>query len=67
MVQDVLRALGGVDRYGVVSLLLFLVIFSGVIIWCLGQRKSHLDRMARLPLENELETPTRASISHEQP
>ena len=53
MIQNVLRTLGGIANYGVLSLLLFCVIFSGVILYACMQRKAHLDRMARIPLESE--------------
>jgi hypothetical protein len=53
MIQNVLRALGGIDRYGVVSLLLFGTVFAGVIIWTFAQKRAHLDRMAQVPLEND--------------
>ena len=55
MIQNVLRALGGIDHYGVASLLLFVVIFAGVIIYTCVQKKHHLDRMAHVPLDNDPE------------
>jgi hypothetical protein len=57
MIQNVLRALGGIDHYGVVSLLLFATIFAGVIVYTCVQKKPHLDRMAHAPLENDSEDP----------
>ncbi len=53
MIQNVLRTLGGIANYGVLSLLLFCVIFSGVILYVCMQRKTHLDHMARIPLESD--------------
>jgi cbb3-type cytochrome oxidase subunit 3 len=53
MVENVLRHLGGIDGYGVVSLCLFCLIFSAVLAWAFLQRRSHLDRMARVPLEED--------------
>ncbi len=55
MIQNVLRALGGIDQYGVASLLLFGLIFIGVVIYTCAQKKSHLERMAHVPLENDSE------------
>ncbi len=43
----------GVERYGILSLCLFCVVFTGVFVWAFLQRKSHLDRMSRVPLDLE--------------
>ena len=53
MIQNILRHLGGIENYGTLSLCLFCFIFACVFIWAFLQRKTHLDRMARVPLENE--------------
>lgn len=55
MIQNVLKSLGGIQNYGILSLCLFCAIFSLVIVWAAVQKKTHLDRMARLPLEAEPE------------
>ena len=59
MLQDVLRNLGGVQIYGLISLCLFVLVFCGLVVWALIQKRSHLERMARLPLEADTETETR--------
>ena len=53
MIQNVLRSLGGIDNYGVISLCLFCLIFTLVVAWTLLQRKSYLDHMSRIPLESD--------------
>ena len=58
MLHDVLRNLGGIQTYGLVSLCLFIGIFGALMIWSLGQKRSHLERMARLPLESDTEAET---------
>ena len=55
MIQNVLRSLGGIDAYGVISLCLFVSVFSGAVVWALLQKKSHLDAMARAPLDSDSE------------
>jgi hypothetical protein len=51
MIHNVLRTLGGIEHYGVVSLCFFGFIFASVLVWTFLQRKSHLDRMSQIPLE----------------
>lgn len=55
MIQNVLRHLGGIENYGILSLCLFFLVFSGMVCWALLLRRNHLVRMAELPLENEPE------------
>ena len=63
MIQNVLRHLGGIENYGIISLCLFCRDFrrrAGLGV-CL-QKQRHLDRMARMPLETEPELPNRRRI-----
>jgi cbb3-type cytochrome oxidase subunit 3 len=66
-VHSILRHLGGVQQYGVVSMCLFSSIFIGVLIWAFLQKKSHLDYMARAALDDEMEHAPRASTIDPQP
>lgn len=53
MIQNVLKGLGGIENYGVLSLFLFLFVFTGMLVWVFCLKKSKLDENARLPLDNE--------------
>lgn len=53
MIQNVLRNLGGIENYGIISLCLFFAIFAVLLAWAFSLRKPHLNRMAALPLETE--------------
>ena len=64
MIQNVLRHFGGIERYGIVSLCLFCLVFTGVIVWACLQKRSHLDYMARVALDPETEDSNREN-SHE--
>ena len=65
MIQNILRHLGGVEQYGVLSLCLFGTLFVGVLIWALLQKQGHLDHMSRAPLENETSEPLPTHTAHE--
>ncbi len=65
MIQNVLTTLGGIDRYGVLSLCLFVTIFTLLLIWTLIQNKAHLERMAQVPLENDSEVAPNRRNSHD--
>lgn len=65
MIQNILRHLGGVEQYGVISLALFGTLFLSILVWALLQKQGHLDRMSRVPLENETVEPSQTPASHE--
>ena len=52
MLENVLGKMGGVGMYGVISILLFLAVFIGVLVWMIGLKKSYLEQMRELPLED---------------
>lgn len=53
MFHNILKTIGGIEQYGIISLCLFSTIFAGVLVWALLQRKAHLDHMAGVPLEDD--------------
>ncbi len=55
MVENVLSKMGGVGVYGVISILLFVGVFIGVLVWMIGLKKSYLEEMRELPLEDATE------------
>ncbi len=50
MIQNVLREIGGVGLYGIISVLLFFTVFSTAMWWAFSQRKQLLNQMGALPL-----------------
>jgi len=59
MIKDLISRLGGIENYGILSLLLFVAVFTAMVVWSCLLRKSHLARMARLPLENDASEPAK--------
>ena len=53
MIQNVLRAMGGIENYGVISVCLFFTVFIGMLLWTFAQKKTLLKSMSSLPLEDE--------------
>jgi len=52
MIKNVLSELGGIGIYGVVSICLFFVVFTGAVVWALCQKKTFLKAMSGLPLND---------------
>lgn len=64
MIKNVLTDIGGVGIYGVISICLFFIVFTGSLVWAMGLRKSFLDSMSALPLEDDAAA-AKGDTSHE--
>ena len=53
MIQNVLRHIGGIENYGLISILLFVGCFLGVLLWAWSLRKNYIEKMENLPLEDD--------------
>jgi cbb3-type cytochrome oxidase subunit 3 len=53
MIQNVLRNLGGIEVYGILSILIFFACFLGVLVWTFTRSQAELDAASRLPLEED--------------
>ena len=53
MINSVLEHLGGVENYGIISILLFFSCFLGALIWVFTLKQNYLNRMKHLPLEDD--------------
>jgi cytochrome c oxidase cbb3-type subunit 3 len=56
MNAEVLRAIDGVGVFPAISLLIFVAVFTGALIWAGRLDKARLDRFARLPLDEGKES-----------
>ncbi len=58
MIKNVLSDIGGVGIYGVISICLFVAVFTGAFIWSMLLKKSELESRSMLPLEDGSIAPT---------
>lgn len=65
MIKNLLSHMGGIENFGIISLLIFFTFFFGMLIWALLLRKPFLNRMAQLPLEDNPEETPNESPRHE--
>lgn len=52
MIRNVLESISGVEIYPLISLLIFTVFFTSVIIWVVKLDKKTVTRMENLPLDD---------------
>ena len=57
MIQNVLRHLGGIENYGIISVCLFFACFLGILVWAFRLKKPFLNSMAAKPLEADPDEP----------
>lgn len=65
MIENVLKEIGGIEHFGMISLALFFVCFLGMLIWALFLRKPFLEKMSRLPLNVDPEDSDKGTHNHE--
>ena len=66
MIQNVLQDIGAVGLYGVISVCLFFLVFSGALLWALALKEPHLKSMSALPLDDgQPAVPTQEDSGHE--
>ena len=53
MIENVMNRIGGVGVFGIVSICLFVAVFTGVLIWTIRLKKPYLKSMRELPLDGE--------------
>jgi hypothetical protein len=51
MEQKLLSSVDGVAIYGIISICIFFVFFSGMLVWAFTKNKNYLNKMGRLPLD----------------
>jgi cbb3-type cytochrome oxidase subunit 3 len=64
VIRNVLEGIGGhIAAFPIISLVIFVSFFVGVILWALSLSRRHVDHMSHLPLEAEAPSLERAAMS----
>jgi len=53
MFSQNLSSIDGVSIFPIISLVLFFVMFSGVLFWVLKKDKSYMEKLANIPLQEK--------------
>ncbi|MDB6027906.1 MAG: hypothetical protein JWM68_4129 [Verrucomicrobiales bacterium] len=56
MIQNVLRALGGIETYGIISVCLFFAVFVVALLFAVTRKKPFCKTMSALPLDDDNQT-----------
>jgi fucose 4-O-acetylase-like acetyltransferase len=65
MIQNVLREIGGVGLYGAISVCLFFLVFGVALVRACLLKKSFVESMSALPLEDGERTSMKGDSKHE--
>jgi hypothetical protein len=52
MIQKLVTEIGGIANFGTISICLFILVFVGALVWAAVQKKTFLNSMSVLPLED---------------
>ena len=64
MIQHIVTEIGGIAGFGVVSICLFVAVFSGALVWAFCQKKAFLNSMGAMPLQDEESTKDAKGDNH---
>ncbi len=53
MIKNVLEHIGGIENYGIISVLLFFACFLSAVLWAITRKSTYLNKMKHLPLEDD--------------
>lgn len=53
MYKEILRSIAGIEIYPVISLVVFVTFFTGVLVRVVRMDRSRVDRLSRLPLDGD--------------
>lgn len=65
MIEHVLQRIGGIENYGILSIVLFFLFFVGMLAWACRLKKPFLESMASLPLEPDPQNSERPETAYE--
>jgi hypothetical protein len=69
MIENVVRTLGGVSAFGIISICIFFAFFTGMLLWAGFLKPTYLKSMSGLPLECDSDSndqsQTKLDSSHE--
>jgi cbb3-type cytochrome oxidase subunit 3 len=51
MFKNLIQSIEGVEVYGIIGLVIFLLFFIGITVWLIKIDKNYIDKMKGLPLE----------------
>jgi cytochrome c oxidase cbb3-type subunit IV len=65
MIKHFVTEIGGIEGYGIISLCLFIAVFTAALVWTLRLKKDYLKTMSALPLLDGETARTEKGVSHE--
>lgn len=64
MYKYIISGIDGAQNYGLISLVIFISFFVLLLIWTFTTKKTYIDHMSELPLEDENENTTLKTDNH---
>ena len=52
MFQNIMHRMEGINAYGLFSICLFFLLFSGMLLWAVWLKRDYLKAMSELPLDS---------------
>ncbi len=65
MYKYIISGIDGAQNFGLISLVIFITFFVLLLLWTFSTRKTYIDHMRKLPLDDENENKTLKTDNHD--
>lgn len=55
MIKHAVETIFNIERYGITSLMIFFLFFTGMLVWAFCLNREVIDKMSQLPLDDDNE------------
>ena len=52
MLRDIFKSVGGIESYGMISMIIFVVFFTLLLLYVLSLKKENVEDFSRMPLDD---------------
>jgi hypothetical protein len=52
MLRDIFKSVGGIEGYGMISMMIFVVFFTLLVLYALSLKKEEVEDFSRMPLDD---------------
>ena len=52
MLRDIFRTVGGIESYGMISMIIFVIFFTLLVLYAFSLKRKDVEEFSRLPLDD---------------
>ncbi|MEI7898480.1 MAG: CcoQ/FixQ family Cbb3-type cytochrome c oxidase assembly chaperone [bacterium] len=52
MLRDIFKSVGGIEQYGIISMIIFVLFFAALLFYTISLKKKDVEDFSRMPLDD---------------